>query len=394
MALYTAIEGTTNLTFAATLIPALIAKSSIIWNPIIYVVRHRDFRKACIKTIKLGLFCKSKQTTESTIKTDYIHRHQYQANIETRQKLIKQSSLSYSECSSSHDSCAGTGITGLMFESYDIACREKVPKLTSKEDWKDSPHPIVRRSFEQKKHSIPSINPEYIQYLRKKDTVTKTCLRKSFLKNTNVSNILSTVVDIECETGQSNTYLGEDESVPESQHSQKTIKSALYQSSLPSVKANSQSKSYVRRQMSVGVPHRESYIPIRDPKWFGAEYSVRAKSRSTMFETRCDKATIPYRKKYRSNNGGRRHLSDSSTTVNKQSRYSKYDAKQKRSMMRSANLHQKIEMSVFEKETSVFNSDEAQDELQGLTNGPNDDGDPEAFEAHIGACSMIRQSTV
>ena len=34
-----------------TMVPALLAKSSIIWNPIIYVARHNDFRRACLKIL-------------------------------------------------------------------------------------------------------------------------------------------------------------------------------------------------------------------------------------------------------------------------------------------------------------------------------------------------------
>ncbi|XP_060566817.1 visual pigment-like receptor peropsin [Ruditapes philippinarum] len=33
------------------MIPTLMAKSSIIWNPLIYVVRHNDFRKACLRHV-------------------------------------------------------------------------------------------------------------------------------------------------------------------------------------------------------------------------------------------------------------------------------------------------------------------------------------------------------
>ena len=36
---------------SVTAIPALFAKSSIIWNPIIYVARHNEFRKACCKLL-------------------------------------------------------------------------------------------------------------------------------------------------------------------------------------------------------------------------------------------------------------------------------------------------------------------------------------------------------
>ena len=39
----------TQIPLTVTMIPALFAKSSIIWNPIIYVARHKDFRKACLK---------------------------------------------------------------------------------------------------------------------------------------------------------------------------------------------------------------------------------------------------------------------------------------------------------------------------------------------------------
>ena len=34
-----------------TMVPALLAKSSIIWNPVIYFVRHNDFRRACLKLL-------------------------------------------------------------------------------------------------------------------------------------------------------------------------------------------------------------------------------------------------------------------------------------------------------------------------------------------------------
>ena len=34
-----------------TMVPALLAKSSIIWNPIIYFVRHNDFRRECLKLL-------------------------------------------------------------------------------------------------------------------------------------------------------------------------------------------------------------------------------------------------------------------------------------------------------------------------------------------------------
>ncbi|XP_053391147.1 melanopsin-like, partial [Mercenaria mercenaria] len=33
------------------MIPTLMAKSSIIWNPLIYVVRHNEFRKACVRHV-------------------------------------------------------------------------------------------------------------------------------------------------------------------------------------------------------------------------------------------------------------------------------------------------------------------------------------------------------
>ena len=41
-----------------TTIPALFAKSSIIWNPIIYVARHNDFRRACLKFLPECCICK------------------------------------------------------------------------------------------------------------------------------------------------------------------------------------------------------------------------------------------------------------------------------------------------------------------------------------------------
>ncbi|XP_060566812.1 visual pigment-like receptor peropsin [Ruditapes philippinarum] len=36
---------------SVVMIPTLMAKSSIIWNPLIYVVRHNDFRKACLRHV-------------------------------------------------------------------------------------------------------------------------------------------------------------------------------------------------------------------------------------------------------------------------------------------------------------------------------------------------------
>ena len=35
----------------AAMVPALFAKSSVIWNPIIYVARHNDFRRVCLKIL-------------------------------------------------------------------------------------------------------------------------------------------------------------------------------------------------------------------------------------------------------------------------------------------------------------------------------------------------------
>ena len=54
-----------------TMIPALFAKSSIIWNPIIYIARHRDFRKACLKYLKSGLTSQSAESRSASPRTSY-----------------------------------------------------------------------------------------------------------------------------------------------------------------------------------------------------------------------------------------------------------------------------------------------------------------------------------
>ena len=54
-----------------TMIPALFAKSSIIWNPIIYIARHRDFRKACLKYLKSGLISQSAESRSASPRTSY-----------------------------------------------------------------------------------------------------------------------------------------------------------------------------------------------------------------------------------------------------------------------------------------------------------------------------------
>lgn len=60
-----------DIPLTVTMVPALFAKSSIIWNPIIYVARHNDFRRACLKFLpNCGAFRKirklSRPSTSAT----------------------------------------------------------------------------------------------------------------------------------------------------------------------------------------------------------------------------------------------------------------------------------------------------------------------------------------
>ena len=66
-----AIFGPQQLPLTVTMIPALFAKSSIIWNPIIYIARHRDFRKACVKYLKSGLISQSAESRSASPRTSY-----------------------------------------------------------------------------------------------------------------------------------------------------------------------------------------------------------------------------------------------------------------------------------------------------------------------------------
>lgn len=47
------------------MIPTLMAKSSIIWNPLIYVIRHNDFRKACMRHVPCITWIKKAFVTSS-----------------------------------------------------------------------------------------------------------------------------------------------------------------------------------------------------------------------------------------------------------------------------------------------------------------------------------------
>ena len=52
---YTTIHGIDGIPHGLFMLPPIIAKSSIIWNPIIYVWRNTDFRKTLIQTMKVPL---------------------------------------------------------------------------------------------------------------------------------------------------------------------------------------------------------------------------------------------------------------------------------------------------------------------------------------------------